>query len=624
MRLIVCHIGLALHLFGIPATGEEGQTSARGMYAVPEEVQTVEGFDPASSRALFVGVSQFDDQRFAEVPFAVDDAVDLAHLFSVELQLVDPAHVVLCISGEPRKPDARERLRNLTGAGATRRPADQSEVYRQLSELGRSSESAGLFIVGVATHGFSELGVSYLVTSDSLRPRIQRTGIVVEEVFDDVARANAPRRLVLLDACRERLSGETRAGGADPESVASQALVDAIGDARGQVVLSASKLGGYSYDDHRRRNGVFTAAVLDGLRGGAPANERNFVTARTLAGFVNNEVTNWVGENRPRQALATAGIEIRFEGAADRMPLAVSPTASLSAYQERREAALETLRENIGRHITGSMYDDISRVLPTGEHHPVYLELLDEIEALDGTERSQRILADYFEQRRPDFPGEDTATPTEPEAPTTRDGETRCGKTWSEGDREVRRVLGTSFENLHVVRPNRIDPFEPWNRGRAMGAETAEGLTRWQPTRVAHSGEFGLSPTPNGNPGIDGHGEINSVLLPNRFDVSGAAEILLYFYINTTSNPRVRAVHNCDSSLSIYFRYDDRPWAHKMAICGSHKTESRGWRPASYSFNTSLVSTVQFGLVYGLQNSPDPDPEAFFVIDDLEVCVVEQ
>ncbi|NJL29938.1 MAG: hypothetical protein HC897_19600 [Thermoanaerobaculia bacterium] len=83
------------------------------------------GFDPADSAGLFVGVSHFEDPRFAPVPFAVDDAVDLAFVFSVELGLIRPERCVLALAGEPCKPQSAERLARLLAAGA---PAGPCEV----------------------------------------------------------------------------------------------------------------------------------------------------------------------------------------------------------------------------------------------------------------------------------------------------------------------------------------------------------------------------------------------------------------------------------------------------------------------------------------------------------------
>ena len=75
------------------------------------DLQRLTDFDSAGSAGLFVGVQKFtQDDTLAEIPCAVDDAIDLAYLFALELELVRPGRVVLLLSGEARKPASRERL----------------------------------------------------------------------------------------------------------------------------------------------------------------------------------------------------------------------------------------------------------------------------------------------------------------------------------------------------------------------------------------------------------------------------------------------------------------------------------------------------------------------------------
>jgi len=284
-------LGVCCGLAGGWVFGQDAVRPPRGVsIVVPEETRVAEGFDPAESAGLFVGIRHFDDERLAEVPFAVDDAIDLAHLFALELDLIAPGKLVLALAGEPRKSESKNRLQALLDAGAVREGARQAEIYDLLDKRGKATNAKGLFVVALATHGFSDQGSDYLVASDSLRRRIVRTGIAVSELFDDVARATAPRRIVILDACRERLSAATRAGSADAASAMSQTFAEAIACAAGLVVLSRTTHGGYSYDDFERSNGVFTAAIVDGLRGRAPADERSLITVRSLADYVDQRV----------------------------------------------------------------------------------------------------------------------------------------------------------------------------------------------------------------------------------------------------------------------------------------------------------------------------------------------
>ena len=417
------------------AAAASAQDAGRGVVidvVVPEEIRTAEGFNAAASRGLFVGVRDFDDSAFAEVPFAVDDAIDLAYLFAIELELIEPKNVVLGLAGEPQKPASRERLEELLGGGAQQKSAGRNEIYRQLAEMGPSSGAEGLVVVSLATHGFSAAETNYLVAFDSVSQAMTQTGIDVDFVLDRVAQSTAQRRLVLLDACRERLTAGRAAGG-EASAAMSESFAQTITDASGQVVLSASTDGGYSYDDPERQNGVFTAAVLDGLHGAAPADERSFITVSQLAGFVDQRVRDWIKVHRPHHAAVSKGITMTLdEIAVAEMPLAVDPAARQAAVRksQRLDAAIVRLRENIGGRISGAKYDEMVAVLRSAAVPPdLWTELVEEIEALDGTERLQRSLVSWFEEHRADL---------------RRESPTR--KTPAAG--EVRTELGTRFHYI--------------------------------------------------------------------------------------------------------------------------------------------------------------------------------
>ena len=405
-------VGLLLLLTGLSATVAEGRGLQRIESAVPEDIRRQENFDAAESAGLFVGVRNFEDELFAEVPYAVDDAVDLAYLFAVELSLLAPERVTLALAGEPQKKSSQDRLQALLAAGARQQPAGWADIYEGLTESRKATGPRGVLVVALATHGFNQDGQDYLVGADSRHRFIRRSGISVAEVLDEIAQAAAPRRLVLLDACRERLKSSRRParGGQDAESAMGAAFAEAIAAAKGQVVLSGTTLGGYSYDDVKRGNGVFTGAVLDGLRGAAPADERHFITPQTLANYVNTRVVQWVRDNRPEHVKLSRGISRQIEGSMARAPLAINPGGIRSDERARQQEALRNLRDNFGGPITGSLYDVIAQALDSPLPFALRAELLDELEALDGSNRPKRSLAYWIEQHRSQLaPGEAAA-----------------------------------------------------------------------------------------------------------------------------------------------------------------------------------------------------------------------
>jgi formylglycine-generating enzyme required for sulfatase activity len=376
--------------------------TVRGEAAVSREILHQEGFYPEGSSGIFVGISTFDDERFSPVPFAVDDAVDLAWIFSLELGLVDAGRCVLALAGEPQKEISRARLASLLEAGAQRERPGLTKVYHLATDLSRSASPQGMFLLAGATHGLSEQGDDFLVAVDTQRNRLLRTAIAIPELFDTASTSTALRRLVLLDACRERLTPKRSL--ADPAM--SQSFAAAIAKATGTTVLSGSTAGGYSYDDAKQKNGVFSGALVEGLLGAASADSRGFITVSTLADFAQQRVQAWVQRNRLKHEGLSRGIQSIFEEAAKHLPLAIDPSHARQTanYRRQREAALGKLRENLGFSpdaiIGAKLSAEIARYLQPSEPPPAAEKLMKALQRLDGDELSQRALRDVWREIR--------------------------------------------------------------------------------------------------------------------------------------------------------------------------------------------------------------------------------
>jgi hypothetical protein len=275
-------------------------------------------FHPDESAALFVGVQKFTHDRTLDpVRFAVDDAIDLAYAFALDprVGLVRPHRVVLALSGDPRKPESQRRLAELRKAGAVVSKAGLSDVRVLLEQQAVRVGKNGLFIVSFATHGFSRDGVPYVLTASSIF-RDHDTSLSAAKVFDIAAAA--PRSLIFVDACRERVQTDARPGVPHPESAAP--LIKAMATVAGQVVFYGAAAGKYAYDHPTRRNGVFTASVLDGLQCRAKANKDGIITADALSTYVEKNVRQWIRTNRDLRI--GSAIQVSMDGQAKWMPLA--------------------------------------------------------------------------------------------------------------------------------------------------------------------------------------------------------------------------------------------------------------------------------------------------------------
>lgn len=312
-------------------TSPPAQARGPNFAALAPEVLQAHSFEREDSAGLFIGVRQFIDaeeqpsRELLEIPYAVDDAIDLAALFALELELVSPARVRLLLSGEPQKESSAEALTRLKVAGAKVDKPNFTRVLSVLREVTRSAGEHGLLLISVATHGFSQ-GGERLLCQDSIRGDLEDTSLAWTKLADLATSSPCPRRLILLDACRERVEAG-RAVGSEAAAVTSSALGNAIQAARGLAVLCGAPPEGYCYDDPEARNGAFTARVLEALRHRAQPNDQGLVTLRSMAEWVDVALQNWL-RLKGYSTGSGQGISLRLEpaGIGD-LPLAFRPAA---------------------------------------------------------------------------------------------------------------------------------------------------------------------------------------------------------------------------------------------------------------------------------------------------------
>ncbi|HJQ35587.1 MAG TPA: caspase family protein [Thermoanaerobaculia bacterium] len=291
----------------------QGSRGARLLQvAAPSALAPAARFDRSQSAALFVGVRKFTRDKTLDVPFAVDDAIDLAYVFALDprVGLVPPERVVLALSGTPYKRESQRRLDELISAGAQLGPAEKNDILALLHQQAARAGRNGIFILALATHGFMSEGNSYVLGSSSLY-RDPGTAISTEKMFDIVATTGAQRSLLFLDACRERITG------ARPDPQTTAPALDRMTRVQGQVVFYAATAGKWAYDGDG--NGVFTKAVLDGLNcKGSSAH--CIVTVESLRQYVEREVLAWIRGHRDPSI--GAAIQVNLDGDTHNMPLA--------------------------------------------------------------------------------------------------------------------------------------------------------------------------------------------------------------------------------------------------------------------------------------------------------------
>lgn len=273
-------------------------------------------FSRDAATGLFVGVRRFPHDELLEVPYAVDDAIDLAYRFALDQRvgLVPPRRVTLALSGAPQKDASKQRLEKLREAGARIvYGATAGDILHLLKEQAARAGHDGMFVLSIASHGFQQNGDGYILgsTSEFGSPETSlRTATIL-----DVA-AQARRSAIFIDACRDRIDYGSRGAKPDPAAVAPH--ISRMKRMQGQVIFYAAAPDRVAFDDPLRGNGVFTRAVLDGL--GCEASSPNgTVNAATLHSFVDSEVRRWIRDNK--NLIVNPATQVSMEGETRNMPL---------------------------------------------------------------------------------------------------------------------------------------------------------------------------------------------------------------------------------------------------------------------------------------------------------------
>lgn len=282
---------------------DKGQDKkAIGVEQLPKNKFRVISNVPATdSSGLFVGVNKFDeDKGLATLNCAVNDAVEQAHVFVRELKLIPAKNCILCLSGSPTTDITRTQLKLLKKEGVEISKATKSRILQSLRIVTRvPSGKKDMVVVSFSTHGFEDKQGVYVMPADGLRSFLSDTAIYSGTLKDSVSKSKAGKRLLILDACRERVE-KNKSGGSG--KAMTDKFKSIFASSVGFATLMSCDVGQFSYEDPDSGHGVFTNYLIKALRGGARPDSRGFITVGGISQYISGNVRRWMIRNKPEVA----------------------------------------------------------------------------------------------------------------------------------------------------------------------------------------------------------------------------------------------------------------------------------------------------------------------------------
>src|SRR2546421_4572295 len=229
---------------------------------------------PVSAKrwALVIGVDKYQDPQISPLKGADNDA-----------RLI--ADALVRYAGFPR-----DQVILLSTDQPTERQPTRVNILRRLSNLSTAVPKDGLLLVSFAGHGMERSGQAFLLPADAqISDQIsflEETAISMSRVKSWIKETGVGQVVVLLDACRNDPGGR-----ADAINPLTNAYTNAFNfDVRNREVQAfatvyATGIGQRAYEYTEKKQGYFSWAVVEGLKGGA-ANDKGEITLSQLVKYV--------------------------------------------------------------------------------------------------------------------------------------------------------------------------------------------------------------------------------------------------------------------------------------------------------------------------------------------------
>lgn len=237
---------------------------------------------PSTQWAVIIGVGGYESTAVPKLRYPVADA--------------DAVYQTLLSSGGFKK----ENILLLTDK-TERKPTLRNIKWALGTFLARSAHKNDLVVIYFAGHGASEVdqrgverdGLSkYLVPADADPDDLYSTALPMDEMQNVLARIEAERVTVFLDACYSGAAGGRTFASTKTRTVnVDDIFLERLTRSKGRAIVTASRPSELSVELPELGHGIFTYYLVRGLEGYADLNRDGIVSLQELYEYLTQEVS---------------------------------------------------------------------------------------------------------------------------------------------------------------------------------------------------------------------------------------------------------------------------------------------------------------------------------------------
>jgi len=252
----------------------------------------------SSKYALLVGVSAYDDPGLSKLEAPPDD------IGALRAVLEDPT-----VGAFDRVVPLVDQPRDIV-----------MDALHELYEDRAADDLVALYFSG---HGVVDAGNRFFVAVAGTRlGRLRQTAVHYRDVHKLMDESPAKGQLVILDCCHAGAFADRARAAAGTTVLRDDVLGTAgraVGAGEGRWILAATDATSYAFErdqliasGDRPRLGVFTEALIEGLRTGAGPEDAEFVTSEALYAFAEARVRAEVPTMRPQRWVSEGSAPLRL------------------------------------------------------------------------------------------------------------------------------------------------------------------------------------------------------------------------------------------------------------------------------------------------------------------------
>ncbi|MGE0712447.1 MAG: SUMF1/EgtB/PvdO family nonheme iron enzyme [Planctomycetota bacterium] len=269
---------------------------------------------------LVVGIDDYADTKIPKLKYAEADAQAVFRFYAQD----------------PGSPTTSDRVKVLLGKEATQRQLLRAIEEHLVRQATRPEDTAVLYFAG---HGFADAQTTYLAGQDTELDYLGWSAISHHQLQALWNKLRARTRILIADACHSGGFGGLRGG---PGGFGKRVGKDLPASLRSLVIASAGE-NELAAEDRRAGRGVFSAALVAGLRGAADRNKDGTVSAQELAAYLEDEVPSRAaavgGKQTPEVVLSPGSESLRLSTPSRSGPRPVAGDEHAARLEAERKAA---------------------------------------------------------------------------------------------------------------------------------------------------------------------------------------------------------------------------------------------------------------------------------------------